>query len=180
MSPPAPDSVLPNTGQPFFDYVTNYETEKVNIGLGAYGVDDNLYVGMNYFDRDLGGMDFFGDVTVNITKMQPFMACIDVNNNGEKIVDFLVENGFGEPAGRALPSGFCMYPVFRFNPEKLREADPRGFEQYCKVVGIELEKPEAAKGSLEEAKRQARERAQERNAERPERPKAARSYDMEL
>ena len=177
VSPPVPDSALPDTGQPFFSYATNYgETEKVNIGIGVYGADDNLYVAMSYFDRDLGGMDFFGDVTVNITKMQPFMACIDVNNNGEKIVDFLVENGFGEPAGRSLPSGFCMYPVFRFNPEKLREADPRGFEQYCKAVGIEpvtkgqvVCHAEVAEDSLDEAKRRAKTHAQERNAERPDR-----------
>ena len=148
--------------------------------LANYADNDNLYVGFNYFDRDLGAMDFYGDVTVNITKMQPFMATIDTNNNNaEKITSFLMENGLANPAGRSLPSGFCMYPVFRFNPEKLAQADPGGFRRYCQVAGIDPKQYETAKESLDALKKQARERAHEKNAERPEKP-MSRSRDLEL
>ena len=171
---------LPDTGKPFFDYRTSYgETEHVNLTLATYADNDNLYVGLDFFDPDIGGMDFYGDVTSNVIKLPPFMACIDTNNNNaEKIMAFLKENGFGEPTGGALPSGFCMYPLFCFNPEKLCEADPVGFAQHCRDAGIKLEMPEAAQDSLDEAKKQARERAREHNAERPERPQ--RSRDLEL
>lgn len=176
-----PDLPESDMGRPFFDYATSYgETEKVNLELANYADNDNLYVGMNYFDRDLGAMDFYGDVTVNIVQLPPFMAAIDTNNNdAEKIMSFLTQNGFGEPTGGALPSGFCMYPVFQFSEERLREVDPRGFEQYCKTAGIKLEEPEASKDSLDEAKKQAKARATKRNAEHPEKT-SGRSRDLEL
>ncbi len=184
IDPPVSEEDLPefDMGRPFFDYETNYgETERVCITIGAYAHDENIYLGMDFFDRDLGAMDFYGDITVNITKLQPFMACIDTNNNGEKIVDFLVKNGLAEPAGRSLPSGFCMYPVFRINPEKLREVDPRGFRQYCRAAGIETKQQEASKESLAALKKEARERAAGRNLERPEKQQnRTRSHDMEL
>ncbi len=48
------------------------------------------------------------------------IACIDVNNVpwAEK---FLKDNGLAEPTGYALPSGFCMYPVYKFNLDKFQE-----------------------------------------------------------
>lgn len=182
VNPPVSEADFPESdmGRPFFDYATSYgKTEKVTVELANYTENDNLYVGLNFFNRDLGAMDFYGDVTVNITKLQPFMATIDTNNNAEKIMAFLTKNGFGKPAGRSLPSGFCMYPVFGFNPEKLSQADPRGFERYCKVAGINPKQYEIAKDSLDDLKKQARERATEKNAERPEKQRA-KTRDAEL
>lgn len=183
ISSPVPDDILPDTGKPFFNYATSYgETERVNITIGTYAHDDNIYVGLDFYDPDIGCMDFYGDVTVNITKLQPFMACIDTNNNNaEKITTFLTENGFGEPAGRSLPSGFCLYPVFRLNPQKLYEADPFGFKQYCKNAGIEL-KPtlqESANESLDDVKKRAKERSQSKNHDRPE-IQHSKNRDLEL
>lgn len=183
VNPSVSEADLPekDMGRPFFDYDTSYgETEKVNILIANYADNDNLYVGMNFFDRDIGAMDFFGDVTVNITKLQPFMATIDTNNNNaEKIMTFLTENGFGELAGRSLPSGFCVYPVFRFNQEKLAQADPNGFKQYCKIAGIEPKQQEATKDSLNDLKRQAKRRAHDKNLQRSEKTMNP-SRDMEL
>ena len=74
-----------------------------------------------------------------------------------------------------------MYPVFRINPEKLREVDPRGFRQYCRAAGIETKQQEASKESLAALKKEARERAAGRNLERPEKQQnRTRSHDMEL
>lgn len=171
IDPPASEEDFPefDMGRPFFDYETSYgETERVCITIGAYAHDENIYLGMDFLDRDLGAMDFYGDITVNITKLQPFMACIDTNNNGDKIVEFLVNNDIAVPTGRSLPSGFCMYPVFRLNKEKLAQADPGGFRQYCQIAGIEPKQQETAKGSLDDLKREARNRAADKNLERPD------------
>ena len=185
--PPINEVDLPDTGKPFLDYYTGYgETEKVNLELGTYDFGGGLYVGLSFYDPELEGMDFYGDVTVNILPLDPFVACVDTNNNNaEKITVFLTENGIAEPTGRALPSGFCMYPVFKFNPDKLAELDPKGFEQHCKDAGIkfELKARETAaseRESLDDLKNQAKERADGKNAERSEQPKPDKPRDMEL
>ena len=180
--PPISDADLPDTGKPFLDYYTGYgEIEKVNLELGTYDFGGGLYVGLSFYDPELEGMDFYGDVTTCILPLEPFMACVDTNNNSEKIIAFLVGHGIAEPSGRMLPSGYCMYPVFKFNPEKLAELDPKGFEQHCKDAGIKFEPKarEAACESLEDLKGRARERADERNADAPS-AKPLKSRDMEL
>lgn len=46
-------------------------------------------------------------------------AFVDTNNNpwAEK---FIKDNGLGEPTGRVVQSGWCSYPLYRFNLKKLR------------------------------------------------------------
>lgn len=45
-------------------------------------------------------------------------AFVDTNNC-PWAVDFIKENGLGEPTGRTARSGFCVYPLYRFNLKKL-------------------------------------------------------------
>ena len=183
--PPISDADLPDTGKPFLDYYTGYgNTEKVNVELGTYDFGDGLYVGLSCYDPELEGMDFYGDVTTCILPLDPFMACVDTNNNSEKIIAFLVGHGIAEPSGRVLPSGFCMYPVFRFNPEKLAELDPKGFAQHCKDAGIKFEPKACEAGAseretLDDLKSQAKERADAKSSEHPKKP-TTRSDDLDL
>ena len=181
--PPTSDADLPDTGKPFLDYDTSYDAvEKVNLELGTYKYGNGLYVGLSCYEPELEDMDFYGDVTTCILPLEPFMACVDTNNNNaEKITAFLTENGIAEPTGRALSSGFCTYPVFRFSPEKLAELDPKGFAQHCKDAGIKLEPKarDAALEPLQDLKERARERADERSADSSA-PKPPKSRDMEL
>ncbi|MBR3689650.1 MAG: hypothetical protein IKL97_00920, partial [Eggerthellaceae bacterium] len=61
VNPPEPEGELSESdmSRPFLNYATSYgEIEKVTIELANYADNDNLYVGMNYFDRDFGAMDF--------------------------------------------------------------------------------------------------------------------------
>ncbi|MBR5458018.1 MAG: DUF4313 domain-containing protein, partial [Kiritimatiellae bacterium] len=110
----------PDTGKPFLDYKTPYGTERVNIEIGTYADNDNIFVGLSSFDPELCCMEPYCDATVNLIKLPSFTACIDTNNS-PRIMAFLEENGIAEPTGRALPSGFCLYPVVTFNPVKLAE-----------------------------------------------------------
>ena len=66
----------------------------------------------------------YGYLTTNLgVKCAENRAFIDINNNGDEIVDWLIANGLGEPTGRERmsQSGFCIYPEFEFNMEKLNE-----------------------------------------------------------
>lgn len=87
--------------------------------LARYLQDDNLYIGLvTHID---GYAEAWSDLTVNLDgKREEGCAFIDVNNNGEEIVLWLIQNGFGDIVGME-PSGFCIYPEFKFNMDKLME-----------------------------------------------------------
>ena len=114
--------------------------------LNFYLSNNNLYLGFDSYDPELNAMEPYCDATVNIDTLPYLEACIDTNNNGTKMIDFLVANGFGEPTGRMLPSGFCWFPVFRFHESKLREIDPDTFVAYEKAHGMDRPKLDATIG----------------------------------
>ena len=103
--------------------------------LAMYANNDNLYVGLDCYDPEFGGMDHFTDLTVNLTRLPYLHGAIDTNNNGQQALDFLTRNGFGSVTNLSIPSGFCMFPVFLFKEEKLRKIDPAVFEEYASLHG---------------------------------------------
>lgn len=57
----------------------------------------------------------FATLTVNLNKLpNNNLAYVDTNNCpwGEK---FIKENGLGEPTGKYGYSGYCSYPLYKFN-----------------------------------------------------------------
>lgn len=133
-----------------FDYEPTYGgTEKVGLSLSMYVGNGNLYMGMSYYDPDLG-WDHYGDVTVNVTENSlPYLfSAIDTNNNGQNVVDFLVENGIARPTGIDLQSGFCRYPVMEFEAGMLEKISPGVFRAYQEAHGIGPRRREASVGGL--------------------------------
>lgn len=121
------------------DYTTPWGgTERVLPKLAMYTENNNLYVGLDFFDTDCDTWLPYADVTVNVGALPYLESAIDTNNNGQGIIAFLVENGFGELTGDAIPSGFCVFPVFRFNEEKLKEIDSFEFKNYAKAHGRDV------------------------------------------
>ena len=109
--------------------------------MGTYE-DNGLCVTMESFDKDMGERVRFADVTMKTGHLPAFVAAINVESHDDAVMDFLEENGFGTPTGEFLRIGESAYPVFRFDEEKLREADPRGFGQLFLAGWIE---PHSAK-----------------------------------
>lgn len=61
-------------------------------------------------------------LTVNLDeKLPPYCAYVDTNNNGEDIVDWIIENNLGELTGDYGYSGFCKYPLIKFNSKIIDE-----------------------------------------------------------
>ena len=114
------------------------EAEKVEPYLSMYTDNDNLFMGLAYEDPEYGKQPYT-DVTVNITKLPYLMAAIDVNNNGQEMMDFLVDNGLAKPvSGQAAHSGFVDYPIAVFNEEALEKIDPKVFAQYQEAYGMDI------------------------------------------
>lgn len=70
--------------------------------------------------------------------LEPFQSAIDNEYLGQlDVMNFLSESGLAAHAGRCLPSGYMMFPIYDFDPGKPAEADPQGFKDYLKIIGVE-------------------------------------------
>ena len=163
---------LPDTGMPFFDYPNERGgVDKVNMAVGTHGSTKNLYVAFDVFDKELGEMRDGPDLTANILKLPPFVAAIDVECNSEAVVDFLVRNGFGQLTGDVLQCESRLYPLFRFDENRLEQACKEGVEFYRERSGLNERRREAELEGVEpldSLKNRARHRVQERGSARSE------------
>ena len=89
---------------------------KLNTVINKYRNNDNTYVGLITKDGEP-----FADLTVNISKLNENVGAIDTNNlpfaldilNKYKLVK-------GDKIGE-LRSGFCTYPVYELDMDKVKE-----------------------------------------------------------
>ena len=102
--------------------------------------DGNLAVLLS--DWNNGEPEPWGDLTVNLgMTMEKNCALLDINQLGEEIQTWVEKNRLGTPTGRMERSGFVVYPEYRFNPERLKELDDKGYAEYTAM----LEKQKSSK-----------------------------------
>lgn len=107
-----------------YKYGKNYP---MTFKLDRYTDNGNLYVGLiTHVD---GYPEPWQNLTVNLGKCMEGYAYIDTNNNGEEILRWLFENGIGHLTGAVRQSGFCLYPEFEFNLDKLAEYTSSGLSE---------------------------------------------------
>lgn len=99
-----------------FNVQTQYEKyENCVLSVGRYANNNHIAL---FVMSDKGPVAV---LTVNIDRIENFpedCSCIDTNNFPEGM-DLIEELGIGEPCG-ALASGFCIYPIYKFNLEKIK------------------------------------------------------------
>lgn len=103
--------------------------DQIILRKSTYTVDGSLAIIM--YRVTPGSMKGpFGILTVNLSESGYTCAAddeafVDTNNNGPEIIDFIIENGIGEPTDRIGMSGFCTYPEFQFNIKDIKDYDPK-------------------------------------------------------
>ena len=102
-------------------YGTTYEVQPY---VKKY-YNGNLAIRLDYFDEDLQGWLPFVNLTVNFeNKLSEDQAYVDTNNC-PWAEEFIEEYQLGEDTGRIKMSGYCFYPLYRFNLEKIKEYEDR-------------------------------------------------------
>lgn len=134
-----------------FEY--HWEDESITVfpTMDMYRNNNNLYLGLDYWDQELEIRDSWCDLTVNVGNLPYLHSAIDTDLSGEDKIRFLIENGFAEDTGKTLLSGFCTFPVFRFREDKLRELNPEVFAAYAKAHGREKEENSPLDHQISEA-----------------------------
>lgn len=82
---------------------------------------NRMYLGLLTLDPDFGFMSPYCDITVNLPDERlsgEDCAFVDVNN-APFLPKFLEANGLAEPTGMHGFSGWCVYPEYRFNMDKV-------------------------------------------------------------
>ena len=91
--------------------------------LTRYSMNNNLCINMVEVNEGP-----WSTLTTNFdVALAPNEAFVDTNNN-TGIAEILVENGIAEPTGKGIKSGFCTYPLFKFNLDKVEEYTACGEE----------------------------------------------------
>lgn len=100
----------------------------VEMYIRQYAINANIFIGL--ITNDEGYPEPFANVTVNTELPLPaYCGFVDVNNlpDAEK---FIAENDLGEFLGIRRKYGYCEYPLYQFNEDKLRELCPEELEDY--------------------------------------------------
>ena len=90
---------------------------KVYLQLDSYRINGSLAVTLYGEDGDLLGV-----ITVNLPggPTPPHTAFLDTNNY-PWVELFLENNDIAHPTGDFAHSGYCTYPLYKFNMEKFQE-----------------------------------------------------------
>lgn len=106
---------------------------EVSLEISRYLNNGCIYIGL-VRDED-GFPEPYGDLTVNLEGRVPdYCGYVDLNNMPE-LERFVEENDLGEFTGLVKRSGYCEYPLYLFNADKLREMCPDGMQVYEACIG---------------------------------------------
>lgn len=105
-------------------------TYYVKILVESYG-DGNLAILLTCKDDELNNEVPFAILTVNLPLvLEKWYSFIDTNNLSDGVLKWLADNKLAIPTGKYQRGGYCIYPLYCFDPEVLQKHDPDGCAKY--------------------------------------------------
>lgn len=87
--------------------------------VASYSNNDNLAIQL--FCKEEGFFEPYSTLTVNIHELKDkTLAYVDVNNN-PNILNWITENEIAIPIRETAISGYCEYPLYKFDLNKLNK-----------------------------------------------------------
>lgn len=120
-------------------YESKWGDETVELTMSQYAGSGNLFLELINTEGEYP--EPYGNITVNLGEVPKYCGYIDTNNMPE-IEKFIADNDLGDFTGLTLQSGFCEYPLYVFNVDKLRVLCPEQMEKYEKDTDSAREKKE--------------------------------------
>ena len=99
-----------------FRYASPYgQTYDLALSVAQYACNGNTAIKAEYFDKEFDAFLPFASVTVNLDEKLPEGYGFVDTNNFRGALEWLTENGLADFTGQYGFSGFCQYPLVRFN-----------------------------------------------------------------
>lgn len=102
-------------------YISYGREYDVRFKINHYASNNSIYVGMDYYDSECNSWLPFANITTNIGTVFHDYNYVDTNNLPE-IDKWLEENNFAKCTGLSVPSGFCEYPLMKFNIDAIENS----------------------------------------------------------
>lgn len=120
-------------------YESKWGEETVELTMSQYADNGNIFLELINTQGEYP--EPYGNVTVNLVDVPKYCGYVDTNNMPE-MEKFIKDNDLGEFTGLTLRSGFCEYPLYVFNVDKLRELCLKQMEKYESGIDANREKQE--------------------------------------
>lgn len=112
----------------------------VRLDIQIYYHSERICLGL--VTEEDGYPEPFADLTVCIDAPTPnYCGYLDTNNL-PGVEKFVTENGLGKFTGLTAGSGYCEYPLYLFDAEKLRKLCPEQMADYERAIGVTKKEPE--------------------------------------
>ena len=110
-------------------------------GCGPIIPEVALYTVRDFMGEELPGLavlltdsdgDPFNTLTVSFGEFIGIKNCayIDINNNAASVIQAFVDAGYMKNTGSTKHSGFCVYPLYRFDEEFLKAIGMGEYQKY--------------------------------------------------
>lgn len=94
---------------------------EVSLHCSNYANNGNLAIVVKYFDEDFECWMQYGVLTVNFEEGLPEGYAYVDTNNFPCAKELIGSGKIGEWTGKTRVSGWCSYPLYRFDVEKIKE-----------------------------------------------------------
>jgi hypothetical protein len=102
-----------------YDYFKYGHSHPIELRVAKYS---NGNLAIRLVTHEAGYAEPWSNLTVNLLdNMDSDCAFVDTNNNGEGILSWIEQNCLGATTGRMQSSGYCEYPEYQFDLQKIAE-----------------------------------------------------------
>lgn len=93
----------------------SYIDHRIKLMIDRYTYNDNLYIGLICEEGPYSNLTTNTDIVLSEDE-----AAVDVNNFPEAR-EFIEMNNLGQNTGKLIQSGFCTYPVYKFDIKECKK-----------------------------------------------------------